>query len=391
MTKRVILTALALLMLSTPVSAPASARKWKGSKVHLKLWDRVLYKRYERAQKLADQAKQHSSRGRYKEAEAVLKRAIRIRPYAASLWFNLGTVYLYAGSYKPCLTALNKTRKLNPKHKKNLTSFRLGLCLSMSGRINEGLAEYNKVYPSSRVTSAVLNWNRADNYMALGRLKEAAKHYRSSLRSNPGQRVLHFALAVALDRAGKLRSADRQLRRANRLDPTGETINSKDIIWLPSYDHLYYRALRAFSLRRRGEALQWWQKFAAAAPSSPWGYVIGRRVSLLRTGPITPKDVSLQKGAADLKELAAALTQSHAALRGCLGTATSPKLAELRGLRVGLVIGRRGISRVTVIKRYGPGPSASGTCVRTALRKVRWKKSLKTATPITFSFSLVGP
>jgi len=387
MTMRVILTALALLIASTP----ASARKWKGSKRHLKLWDRVLYKRYERAQKLAKQAKQHASRGRYSQAVALLRRAIRIRPYAASLWFNLGTVYSYSGKYKPCLTALYKARTLNPKHQKNLTHFRLGLCLSMSGRISEGVTEYNKVYPSRWVTSAVLNWNRADNYMALGRLKEAAQHYQSSLRSNPGQRVLHFALAVALDRAGKLRSADRQLKRANRLDPTGGSLNGKDIIWLPSHDHLYYRALRAFSLRRRGEALKWWQEFAAAAPSSPWSYVIGQRVKLLRTGPFTPRDVSLDKGAANLKEVAAALTGSHLALRRCLGTAAAPKMADLRGLRVGLVVGRRGISRVTVIKRYGPVPSAPGTCVRAALRKVRWKKSLKTADPITISFSLVGP
>ena len=61
----------------------------------------MLYKRYERAQKLAEQARQHSSRRRYNQAEALLKQAIRIRPYAASLWFKLGTVYLYAGTYKP--------------------------------------------------------------------------------------------------------------------------------------------------------------------------------------------------------------------------------------------------------------------------------------------------
>jgi len=387
MTKRVILTALAFLSLTTP----ATARSWTGSKSNLKLWDRVLYKRYERAEKLAEKAQQHAARGRYKQAVAVLNQAIRIRPYAASLWFNLGTVYSYAGTYKPCVTALYKARKLDAKYKSNLTSFRLGLCLSMCNRPGEGVSEYQKVSPSRWVTSAVLNWNMADNYMALGRVKEAAQHYRLSLQSNAGQRVLHFALAVALDRAGKLRSADRQLQRANRLDPTGASLNDKDIIWLPHYDHLYYRALRAHSRGLRGEALQWWQKFAIASPTGPWGYVIGRRISLLRTAPFTPRDVSLQKGAADLTIVAEALTQSHTALRRCLGAIAKPTLAELRGLRVGIVAGRRGVTKVTELKSFGSLPPAPGACIRTALRKVRWSKVLKTADPITFSFSLVGP
>ncbi len=388
MTKRVILTVCALFLLSTPAAARS---KWKGSKRNLKLWDRVLFKRYKRAQKLAEKARQHASRGRYKQAVSVLQQAIKIRPYAASLWFNLGTVHSYSGSYKGCVKTLYKARKLDAKHKKNLTAFRLGLCLSMSKRIGEGVTEYKKVSPTRWVTGAVLNWNMADNYMALGRLTEAATHYRRSLQNNPGQRVLHFALAVALDRSGKLRSADRQLRRANRLDPTGKSLDDKDIIWLPSHDHLYYRALRAYSLRRRGEAVSWWQKFMKAAPSSPWAYVVGRRVKLLRTAPFEIADVSLDKGAANLKEVAAALTGSHPVMRRCLGSKASPKLADLRGLRVGLVVGRRGISRVTIVKRFGAAPSSPGSCIRTALRKVRWAKSLKTRDPISISFSLVGP
>jgi len=387
MTTRVILIGLALLLLPTA----ADARKWKGSKRHLKLWDRVLYKRYQRTQKLAEQAHQHSSRGRYKQAEALLKQAIRIRPYAASLWFNLGEVYSYAGSYKPCVAALRKTRKLNASHKKHLTAFRLGLCLSLSGRIGDGLVEYQKVSPSRWVTRAVLSWNVADNYMALGRLKEAAQHYRTSLRANPGELVLHFALAVALDRDGKVRSADRQMVQANRLDPTGSTLNSKDIVWLPGHDHLYYRALRAYSLRRRGAALTWWQKFMTAAPQSPWAFVIGRRVSLLRKAPFTAKEVSLQKGTADPKALAAALTLSHAVLRKCLGSNTAPTLTELRGLRLGVVAGRRGPTRVTVLKQFGAHPASTKPCLHSALRKLRWNKLLKNSDPITFSFSLVGP
>ncbi len=384
---RVLLILLALLFLPTP----AAARKWKGSKRHLKLWDRVLYKRYQRTEKLAETAKQHASRGRYKQAVAVLNQAIRIRPYASGLWFNLGTVHSYAGNYKPCVDALRTARKLNSKHKIHLTSFRLGLCLSMSGRISEGVVEYRKVTPSRWVTRAVLNWNMADNYMALGRLKEAVGHYQTSLVANPGQLVLHFALAVALDRAGKLRSADRQLQRANRLDPTGASLSGKDIIWLPSHDHLYYRALRAFSLRQRGEALRWWKKFVSVSPRSPWNFVIERRVSLLRKAPFTPKDVSLQKGAADLKELAATLTRSHVALRSCLGSNTTPKLADLRGLRVGIVSGRHGPTRITILKHFGTLPSSTKTCIQSALRKASWTKILKTRNPISFSISLVGP
>ncbi len=391
MTKRAIAPIFALIALVTCV-APASARSSK-SKRHLKLWDRVLMGRYKQTEKLVREARKHSTRGRFRKAEALLRRAIKIRPYAAKLRYLLGSVHLFAGSYRGCVKALKEARKLDKTFNKNLVAFRLGLCLSMSGSIREGISEYLKVHASRWVSTSLLYWNLADSYMALGRPTRALSYYQAAVRSNPGLRVLHFAVAVAMDRAGQSRSADRQLRRANRLDPTGASLDDKDIVWLPSYDHLYYRALRAQSLHLRGKALQYWQRFMKAAPRSPWSYVVSRRVKALRLAPFEAKGISLDKGAADLKLVAAELTKLHGRLRRCLGTTQVPlKLSLMRGARLGLLLTRRSLSRVTVIGRFGaPGGGQVASCLGAPLRKVPWSRIIKGSSPVSLSFSLVGP
>ncbi|MFH2010669.1 MAG: tetratricopeptide repeat protein [bacterium] len=383
--------ALLVVALWLPTPPPATARSHSGIKAKLPLWDRVLYKRFERADRLAQRAAKLVTKGKHLAAAALLDQAIRIRPYAASLWFDLGTAYSFAGRYADCVKAMHKARKIDAEYKKNLSAFRLGLCLSLTKRIGEGIKEYLKVRPSRWVPEDVLHWNLADDYMALGRLAEAVQRYRDALRRNPGQRVLHFALAVALDRSGRFRSAQRQLRRANRLDPTGASLNSGDIIWLPSHDHHYYRALRAFSLGRRAEALGHWQRFLRADPKGPWSYVVGRRLLRLRTDPITKAELGSPDAGVDAELLAAALTGVQPALRRCLGAAPPTGIAAHLGVRIKIEATRRGVARLDTSGAVGRLPTELAGCLQTALGKVRWTQAIKGRAKATFSFALVGP
>ena len=91
-------------------TAPAAEARRRGrdGKPRLSLWDRVLYKRYERADKILRKARQASARGKYADAVKLIRKAIKIRPYAASVWFELGTVHSYSGDYANCVKTLYK-------------------------------------------------------------------------------------------------------------------------------------------------------------------------------------------------------------------------------------------------------------------------------------------
>lgn len=395
----------------------------------LKLWDRVLVHRLERADKLVQQAQGLLAKRKYAEAETLIKRAIRVRPYAASLWFALGTVRSLAGDYPGCVKAMRRTRKLEEKFRPSLVAFRLGLCLSLSGHIAEGVKEYQQVKPGRWVKASVHHWNLADNFMALGRLTEAVTHYRQALAHNPGLRVVQFALAVALDRQGRHRLAERRMKRALQLDPHAKSLASADIIWLPAHDHHYYRALAALVAGRRAAALQQLQRFYQAAPRSPWRVVMRRRVEHLRTRPYqphelrpaaaqaaaqakteaspktrgakprSPKDAPAEPAELNLDKsrAAAALQRVAPRLRACLGRLPkTPRLDAYRAVRLKLTLGaRRGrLTDLQVADAVGEVPETTRACLRHLLARLPWPRlrtDRRARAETRFTFAVVGP
>ncbi len=412
--------------------ATASARESR--RPRLKLWDRVLVHRLERADKLVQQAQGLLAKRKYAESETLIKRAIRIRPYAASLWFALGTVRSLAGDYPGCVKAMRRTRKLEEKLRPSLVAFRLGLCLSLSGHIAEGVKEYQQVKPGRWVKASVHHWNLADNFMALGRLTEAVSHYRQALAHNPGLRVVQFALAVALDRQGRHRLAERRMQRALQLDPHAKSLASADIIWLPAHDHHYYRALAALVTGRRAAALEQLQRFYQAAPRSPWRVVMRRRVEHLRTRPYqpdelrpaaakaeaavkakasprprlakpreakprSPKDATAEPAELNLdkRRAAAALQRVAPRLRSCLGQLPkAPRLDDYRAVRLRLTLGARAgrLTHLQVTDAVGEVPETARACLRRVLARLPWpalRTGRRARAETRFTFAVVGP
>ena len=359
------------------------------------LWDkRVLFGRIQRADKLVQLADQALRKQRFGQAKTLLAKAILLRPYAASLWFGLGSIYSMTGQYHKCVTTIRKARRLEPKFRPSLVAFRLAFCLSLTRRITEGLVEYRKVVSGQWVTQTVLHWNMGDNYMALGRLTEAIRHYRHALRYNPGEKVLYFALAVALDRDGRHRAAERQIRRALQLDPNAESLDSKSVIWLPSHDHYYYRALRWAVLGRRVKALKAWQTFAARAHGKgPWRYVIRRRLEQLRTTPLDVKNIKpWGVGALDKGLLVHTISKALPTLRQCLGAQGTPQTAAAyRGLRLKLKASHKGLQSLSLDQRLGALPTNATSCLQSTLRKLPWRKLVTNKGDVRFAFDIVGP
>lgn len=386
--------ALALAGLGDRTSLASPATKTGARRApRLKLWDRVLYDRWEKADRLTQEAEQLLAKRNFAEAAARLEEALKVRPYAAALWFGLGTVHSLSGRYGACVEALARCRKLDSTFRPSLVAFRMGLCLSLSGRVAAGTREYQKVSPGQSVSGEIVNWNLGDNHMALGRLTEAVAHYREALRYNPGRRVLHFALAVALDRQGHRQAADRRMKRALQLDPKGKALDSGDIIWLPAHDHHYYRALRHQVAGERAQALAEWQRFLKAAPRGPWAWGIRRRAEALRARPLGRDDLHPVTGAPDREMAVAALAGRHSALRRCLGSASGEvPLEQLAGVSLSITLAKGGrVTAVSTRTLAGSPPADAPACLQREVSRTRFPGAAAGPAGASFSIEVVGP
>lgn len=372
--------------------AQPSAKTPQHELPRLKLWDRVMRERWEKTDRLLRQADALLAKREFPRATELLERAIAARPYAPALWFALGTVHSLAERYTDCVKALNKCRSLDPKFRPDLLAFRLGLCLSLSGRIAAGIAEYRRVKASDEVGGEVLHWNLGDNHMALGRLEEAVTHYEEALRLNPGRPVLHFALAVALDRQGRWDSATRRVRYGLRLDPLGKSLDSGDILWLPPHEHTYYRALISVARGERAQALNYLQRFHRADPRSSWRFVMRLRADGLRTRPIEEGDLRAPRGPLDAARAASALASRQEAMRRCLGTLPeSWTVTDLRGVTLAIALspGRPPVTQVG--PTAGAPPSTAAACLQREVAGARWGGVLKGREAASWTLEIVGP
>lgn len=357
----------------------------------LMLWDRVLRERWEKTERLLEEADALLKKRKYAQSVGRLEEALRIRPDAASLWFGLGTVHSFAGNYPDCVKALSRCRVLDPKLREDLVAFRMALCLSLSGRIAAGIAEYQKV-SSREVSPAILHWNLGDNFMALGRLVEAATQYETALRHAPGRAVLHLALAVTLHRQGKRPAALRRAKLAVRLDADGRSLGSDEILWLPAHEHHYYRAVHHLAAGERAQALAQWQRFVAADPESPWRHVMGLAAAELTTRALAEEDIRQVKGTLDQGQVAATLTTRQAALSRCLGTATGPvPLSDLRGVSMVIILDQGRLGSAEVNATAGELPSKAAACLRAELGRVSWSAVATGRDAVSFTLELAGP
>lgn len=391
----VALWALAALTLNGPGQAPLLARpvaKGERDPSRPPLWERVMSDRRERIDRLLREADALLGKRRFQQALSLLQGATTKNPHAPPLWFALGTIHSYSEQYGDCAKALETCRRLDPHYQPSLLAFRLGLCLSLSGRIAEGIREYQKATVTAQVGGEVLHWNLGDSHMALGRLEEAVSHYEAALRLNPARQVLHFALAVALDRQGQWEAASRRMSYALQLDPTGSSLSSGDILWLPAYDHHYYRALLHLVRGQRAQALGHYQKFFQAAPRSPWRFVMRLRAEGLRTQPLVAQELQARHGPLDPAKAAALLVGKHPALRRCLGTAPETwTLPELKGVAVTVNLQQGRPTGVKVNVTAGEVPVTASACLQRALAPIRWAGALRGRDSAGFTVEIVGP
>jgi len=385
------LTVATLLLLHTAPTPAMATPRVRAPRV--RLWDRALMGRWQLADALLRQAIKAARGHRYHEADAALRRAIRLHPQAAPLWFALGSVSSLSGHYARCVRSLRRSRRLDPLYAPGLVAFRLGLCLSMTGSLELALHEYHRAGRHVSVRAGVLRWNVADTLMALGRIREAVDSYREAIVRMPHEAVLRFALAVALHRQGRFRAVYRPLRQGLRLDPSAKSLSSPSIVWLPAAEPWYYRAVIHLGQGRLADAVDAWRRFLQAEPDTPWRWAIRADLRRLGAGPLPKEAIHPQRGTVDRLSAARVLRAVLADLRACISTASAqPRGAPLPAavsLRVSLSGGR--LTGAELTRRVGAVPVGAARCLRRALRRVRWRAvAPPSGKPRSFVVSLLG-
>jgi len=161
----------------------------------------------------------------------------------------------------------------------------LAICYAVLGVRDEEVHAYGEALalePLGR-HRAVLLANRAESFMAMGKLDDAIRGYREAMRSllpyemfDNGVTTL-WGLAVALDRDGDLDGALESIALARAYDRDDRKIHSSSWFFSPPYDEAWYEALGFWSLARATEqgavraeayarALDAWRDYLARAP-----------------------------------------------------------------------------------------------------------------------------
>ena len=176
----------------------------------------------------------------------------------------------------------------------------LAICYARLGKHEAEIAAYAEaiaIEPHAE-SRAVLLANRAEAFMVRGRILDAVRGYRQSMRSTPSALygrigvTTMWGLGVALDRSGDLQGALAQIALARRYDPADQRIRSDTWFYVPPYDDSWYGALGAWQSARSSkdevlrrafytEAVSLWRKYIAEAPPNDrWLALAGQRLTL---------------------------------------------------------------------------------------------------------------
>jgi len=184
------------------------------------------YHNFTRISDLTAIAMFHSNRG----AEALqagfveasvrwLQTAVRIDPYLANAWVNLGVALRRQGDHAGAEEAYRKAIEIDPR---TFSAYQnLASLLRLLHRHEEARA-YEEILASSPSRNPFTYVTLGDVSLLGGRVAEAEKLYRRAVRLRPDDADAYAALGELAAVSGKLRTARKMLRKAQQLEDAGE-------------------------------------------------------------------------------------------------------------------------------------------------------------------------
>lgn len=305
------------------------------------------------------------------DAEALLRRAIKLSPDDPRGYWYLGQVQYLSADYANCAKSLTRVATLDSEFQGQALAglpdnidYDTGLCLALSGNYPEALDHYRRVLAAGGSWS-FLHWRMGEVYMALGRLEDAIASLKEARRERGHDAIILYALATALDRDEQVAAARAVLDDALRNDNGQTRLARADVVIVPPEDVYYYYGLAYASVSpyqpppRPGDrrdrridparALLKMRRFVAEHGPGPWSRRAKAHIAELAAEPLSSGSLQIAGDAGlDYDKSAAAIQKANAALQACV--AATPGVFY----RV----------RITQVVRHGRGrvdnPFASG-------------------------------
>ncbi len=165
---------------------------------------------------LVSQALYLQQAGDLQHAEALYRRALKLRPNQFDALHNLGVCRHLQGDFREALKLIDSALKVEPGAA--MAHINRGNALRELKRTDESLAAYGRAIALAP-QSADAQFNLASALEALGRNVEALTHFDLALRLWPADPLGHSGRANVLLQLGRLDEAVDSYRRAVALDP----------------------------------------------------------------------------------------------------------------------------------------------------------------------------
>ncbi|MBV8230192.1 MAG: glycosyltransferase family protein [Planctomycetaceae bacterium] len=168
------------------------------------------------ARSIRDRGNAYYLQGRFTEAEACYREALRLRPDEAETHNNLGAALADQGLLEAAIMSYREALRLLPEYADAF--YNLGNALRLSGRYAEAVACYGQAL-RLRPGSAEAHNNLGTALLRLGRLSESITSLREALRLRPGYTLALINLGLALAESGRLAEAIACDDEALRVEP----------------------------------------------------------------------------------------------------------------------------------------------------------------------------
>ncbi len=165
-------------------------------------------------QTLVEQGRALAVLGQLEEAEAVLRRAARVRDAAAE--YNLGAVLDRRGRLAEARTHYERALEIDPFYARAMNN--LGVSLDRNGQIEEAVAMLHRATEADPENAEAFS-NLGSALIGARRLPEAIRALETSLALDPDAPDAHNNLGIALAQSGRLADAAREWETALEIYP----------------------------------------------------------------------------------------------------------------------------------------------------------------------------
>lgn len=157
-----------------------------------------------------------ASQGRFDEAEACFRQAIKLKPDLAIAYNNLGLALHDQGKLDEAEANLHKALQLSPDFVE--TYINLGIILNSQGKLEEAATSYRQAL-TLRPNYAEAHYNLGITLSDQGRLAESETSLRQALKLKPDNTDAYDNLGLILHSLGKQDEAEICFRQALKLNP----------------------------------------------------------------------------------------------------------------------------------------------------------------------------